>query len=488
MHTRFCPGSSASTALASIAGLAMLLLMSVASLAPARAAEPPASPSPESSPQATAPTSTPAAELPDTPAGRHLRWALDVFNGGEPGDLTTRFTPEFLRQVPADKFLALSAQLRAGPFAGGPVQVARLREGATPLTATAELVTASQTRFSLWVNVHEASGLIDGLLIRPAASEAPKLADFAALDAELTKLPGKVNCGIFRITGPAEAPEITPVHTLNGDARLALGSTFKLYILGALAELVEAGGAAWDEELEIRQELKSLPSGELQLQPAGVKFPLSHFADKMISISDNTATDHLLVRAGRERVEAYMARLHAKPALNRPFLSTLEMFRIKLSSDRTLPGRYAAADETARRAMLAPGGEIDGATPNLLLAAAWKKPVEVERVEWFASPIELARLMADLRRLESRAGLAAVGHAMRINPGLPLNRGIWPGIAFKGGSEPGVISGTWLLKRADGAEFVVTVSWTNPDDLVDEARWIGLCTAAVNLTGLAAGN
>lgn len=451
----------------------LALLLAALTCNPAVCAAQPADAPPSSSESA-------GPALPDTPAGRHLAWTIDVLNGGEPGDLTERFTPEFLQQVTPDRFLALTRQLRAGPFAGKPVRFGGLRDGATALTATADLLTESG-KFSLWVHVHEASGKVDGLLIRPPAPDVPRLGSYAELDAQLAQLPGKANCGVFRISGPADAPDVALLHGRDADSRLALGSTFKLYILGALAEEVEAGRARWDEPLAIRDDLKSLPSGDMQLQPAGAEFPLSHYADKMISISDNTATDHLLQRTGRERVEAYMARLHGEPSLNRPFLSTMEMFRIKLSDDRDLPAAYAGAGETQRREWLAPGGRIASTSPSLILASAWKKPVEVERVEWFASPRELATLMADLRRIEARPGQAEVGHALRINPGLMLDRQTWPGVAYKGGSEPGVLNGAWMLKRSDGAEFVVTLGWTNPDAGVDEARWAGLCTAAINL-------
>ena len=42
----------------------------------------------------------------------------------------------------------------------------------------------------------------------PMSAEAPRLANYEALDAELGKLPGRVNCGVFRISGPADQPEI----------------------------------------------------------------------------------------------------------------------------------------------------------------------------------------------------------------------------------------------------------------------------------------
>ena len=44
---------------------------------------------------------------------------------------------------------------------------------------------------------------------------------------------------------------------------------FKLYVLGAVAEMIDSGDVGWDDPVEIRDELDSLPGGETQNEPAG---------------------------------------------------------------------------------------------------------------------------------------------------------------------------------------------------------------------------
>ena len=43
-------------------------------------------------------------------------------------------------------------------------------------------------------------------------------------------------------------------------------------------------------------------------------------------------------------------------------------------------------------------------------------------------------------------------------------------IYYKGGSEPGVLNFTWLLRSAYGWE-VLTMSWNNAEAVLDEARF-----------------
>src|SRR5207253_3230121 len=81
----------------------------------------------------------------------------------------------------------------------------------------------------------------------------------------------------------------------------------------ALGQAVVDGKIKWDDQLPIKTEYKSLPTGTLQAQPEGKTFAVSEYADNMISISDNTATDHLIHHLGRMAVEEYMKSLHDKP-------------------------------------------------------------------------------------------------------------------------------------------------------------------------------
>ena len=156
----------------------------------------------------------------------------------------------------------------------------------------------------------------------------------------------------------------------------------------------------------------------------------------MISISDNTAADHLLRKVGRDKVEEYMGRLNEGAERSRPFLTTQEMFTIKLNKDKSLVDRYAAANEDKRRAMLAEGGEATKGL-DVFRAAEWKLPIQIDNVEWFATAPECCQVMADLRRLEQLPGMEPMSKALRINPGMPFDKEVWRerGLS-RSGSEP----------------------------------------------------
>jgi len=192
----------------------------------------------------------------------------------------------------------------------------------------------------------------------------------------------------------------------------------------------------------------------------------------MISISDNTAADHLLFLVGREKAEAFMATCTAQPRLNQPMLSTREIFTLKLPGDPNLPLRWNVASERSRRRMLAEGGAVAKAEPVAAAALAWTKPVQVQNIEWFATTPDLCNAVHKLRTLAQFPGMDPLMHAWTINPGVPFDKNIWPRIAFKGGSEPGVLCLTWLLERDDGRTFALAMTWNDENKPVDTDRFI----------------
>ena len=123
------------------------------------------------------------------------------------------------------------------------------------------------------------------------------------------------------------------IHSLSPTAPLAVASAFKLYVLGALAQAVAEGRASWQEQLAISNEHKSLPSGGMGALAAGTRRSLRYFAEQMISVSDNTAADHLIARLGRGAVEKQLVALGNHTAtLDEPFLTTREIFALKLAA------------------------------------------------------------------------------------------------------------------------------------------------------------
>ncbi|PSB25488.1 serine hydrolase [Stenomitos frigidus] len=85
---------------------------------------------------------------------------------------------------------------------------------------------------------------------------------------------------------------------LNGGASFAAASTIKVPILIAFFQDVDAGKIRLDELLTMRKELVAGGSGEMQGLPVGTQFTALETVTKMITISDNTATNMVIARLG----------------------------------------------------------------------------------------------------------------------------------------------------------------------------------------------
>ena len=428
---------------------------------------------------AATPAAAPAEAIPDTPVGAQLSWLLGLLTGApvslSDADLADHFTNDFLKLVGASTLRSSFTQLSVGD---GPVSVASF---VTPPTATAALAIIagkSSTRYEVSISVEVTEPhRISGLRITPAAitRAAPSWDAFAAAWNRMAEF------GAFYVEERIAGGGI-PIAGSNETAPLAIGSTFKLYVLGALALAVEANQVSWDDKLAIRDDWKSLPSGTLQHEPAGTEFTLRQYAEKMISISDNTAADHLLLHLGRNAVTTAMSRMgHANPRANAPFLTTRELFALKLAADFGTVEQYLDADSLGRVAMLP---AIDALTPTLAEAVAWTTPRYVRQLEWFASPNDLANAMAWLATVGTGLKLAPALDILAINPGVQLDAKAWTYIGYKGGSEPGVLNMTWLLKSANGRTFVVSGALNDTEKAVDTQAAVDAITEAINLLAM----
>lgn len=85
---------------------------------------------------------------------------------------------------------------------------------------------------------------------------------------------------------------------LNGNAIFSAASTIKVPVLVAFFQDVDAGKIRLDEPLVMKPELIGSGSGDMQYQPPGSKFSALETAYRMITISDNTATNMLIARLG----------------------------------------------------------------------------------------------------------------------------------------------------------------------------------------------
>jgi Beta-lactamase enzyme family len=306
----------------------------------------------------------PAAAAPPT-ARQQLRWLVDV-SGRLPAS-----PAEVAQHIDSGTLTAIGgpARLNSTLAAIGPLRVRRQFERRPRLVRA--LVSGPKARFAVEVQTN-AAGLITLLSFTPYLA-APT--SWRSLDARLHALAPRVGFAAATITRGGRC------RVLHGDdpgrAR-PLASMFKLYVLGALGHAVLDQRARWDERLAIRDAWKSIPSGTLQNAPAGTALPLRTYADLMISISDNTAADHLIHRLGRAAVQRQLRRFgnrHARRDI--PFLTTRELSVLKGVDFPALAERYLALSRPARARALAALDRIP-----LSAIAPWTAPRYVDRLEW----------------------------------------------------------------------------------------------------------
>ncbi len=312
---------------------------------------------------------------------------------------------------------------------------------------------------------HLVAGFFIGNAARLAATREEVVTVFGAL-------PGATSFMAARFDGA----RLEPLAVLDADQPLAIGSAFKLYLLCELVRSINAGEKKWADVVTLRPGAASLPSGILQDWPAGAPITLHTLAALMISRSDNTAADHMLLTLGRERVEGVLTmagNMHAPRS--RPFLSTLEMFKLKGEPTGKLAAQYSSLNEAGRRALLA------GAITNVKRddTKMWERPKAIDSIEWFASAADLCRAMDYLRTQTERDKTAR--DILAINPGLGQPPAKWNYVGYKGGSEPGVLNMTFLLRSPVGRWYTLSASWNNKDAPLDESKFFGLVQRALQL-------
>ena len=269
---------------------------------------------------------------------------------------------------------------------------------------------------------------------------------------QLKALPGQVN---FLVREGK-----TELAALNPDQPLAVGSAFKLAVLAALRTQIETKSAprSWSEVVALKPEDKSLPSGFLQSWFDGALLTVESLATLMISQSDNTATDTLIRLVGREAIEALTPR-------NRPFLTTSEAFKLKAPQNKSFLERYRKGNESERRQVLQDVAKLP--LPDLLSFPA--NQVLALDVEWFFTPRELCNLIEPVSDLP----------LMSVNPGGGyFDASQWSRVAFKGGSEGGVLNLTTWLQAKNGKTYCVTVTW-NDQQLLDDMKLRTIYGAAI---------
>ena len=348
------------------------------------------------------------------------------------------FAPSFIAQIPVDQIRRIITDIKnqLGTYQevqqNGNDYLIILNEGSVP------------TKIAL-----DSTGKITGLLFQ---SLNLKFSNLEEIKAELKALPGEVSFLVKE--GDSTLAE------LNSSNPIAVGSAFKLAVLKALTQEIAVGKRSWNDVIALKADSKSLPSGILQNWPDAAPLTIQTLATLMISVSDNTATDTLINLLGKQSLELISPR-------NRPFLTTREAFVLKGSQNCELLERYRKGNQGERQSLLSELAKLP--LPDVSDFEG-KNPVAIDDVEWFFTAEELCAMMTEVRKLA----------LMGVNPGL-ANSKDWQKIAYKGGSEVGVLNFTTWLQGKNGKNYCVVATWNNKDAPLDELKFSALYGGTISL-------
>lgn len=200
-----------------------------------------------------------------------------------------------------------------------------------------------------------------------------------------------------------------------GNSTFAAASTIKVSILVAFFQDVDAGKIRLDEPLTLKPEMIAAGSGELQYKKPGTQYTALEVATKMITISDNTATNMIIDRLG------------GTEAINQRFRS------------------WGLTTTVLHNAL----PDLEGTNTT--------------------SPEELAKLMSlvnqgELVSLRSRDRLLDIMQQTETNSLLP--KGLGPGatIAHKTGTIGSLLADVGVVDMPTGKRYIVAVMVKRPHD------------------------
>ncbi len=340
---------------------------------------------------------------------------------------STWFSATFLAQVPASKVDQVIAGLKGTLGEYKSVEF-------TPAKFVAHFAKGTDD-----VIIHlDAEDKIDALLFRPPALVAASLEDSLRT---LRSSSGTLSYVIIE-EGRSERA------ALNASESLAVGSAFKLAVMNALYDQVMDGQLHWSDVVPLKPEWKSLPSGILRSWPNETPITLATYAAQMISISDNTAADALVRLVGSDALRPYASR-------NQPFLTTREMFTLKSVPGTDERAAYLAATTPETRAVVLK--RVD-ALPLPTVDQLLTEPQL--SIEWHYDVRELCRLLSRVADVP----------LMSINPGVG-EPAMYRHVAFKGGSDAGVINLTTMVTTQRGTNVCFSATLNDPTRQVNESAF-----------------
>lgn len=322
----------------------------------------------------------------------------------------------------------------------------------------------------------DSKNLISGLMYKGRTSSKVSIKNSSDLNKELKKVSG-IKSIYFK-----ELSKKTPAINIKSNTKMAIGSEFKLYVLNDLVHQINDKKTSWTNELAIQEEYKSLPSGKLQDEANGKKFSIKQMAELMISISDNTATDHLMAFLGQESIIKSLNGLNSFINLNSPFLSTMDLFRIKTLGDHEVEN-YLKLNANAKSLFLKDLGKKLDRNQTLKLLEKWEKPKDILKTEWFGTTQDVCKVMESLQK-KSVQDSTIIDILSKNVPFIDVTDSpYFKYLGYKGGSEPGVLTMTFLIQSKNDSWGCLSVAYNDEKSNYNEEQLADLTHAILEYVG-----
>lgn len=412
-------------------------------------------------------------QLPPGPAADQLRWLIGELAAGETtsiAEINAHFDAGWLSQTPAAQTQAFIASVRASY----PDAVITDVIGLTPVRATVVIDSPGSPPPSGFLSfgtryAGEGRIVLFGVSSYGGSVQYPvdrtlTLAQAADKFATLSPSPGLF---VGRIGSGGQCSEIAG---RSADLPRATASIFKLWVLGGVGRAIAAGPLAAAEQLPmVASEIA--PGGIINSEPLNTPFPVAELAVLMMGNSDNTATDLLHQRVGRERLDQVVAGFGvAQPDLLTPLLGISEQFHLFRSFPLNEALGYVNGSQAYKRQFLAE--RIEPLGPNT--GGPFFHAGLLTDGSWRASASDVCRAFGQLRRLpQGSEALITVDAALGAQAAQPDVRGQWDRVWYKGGSLSSgagyhVLTHAWMLEHAGEDPYVVVAMANNPAGGIDE--------------------
>jgi beta-lactamase class A len=247
----------------------------------------------------------------------------------------------------------------------------------------------------------------------------------------------------------------------NGDELFPTASVFKVPVIVELYRQVEAGRLSLDDKLVLKDSVKVPGSGILKELSEGLEVTVRDLSQLMMILSDNTATDIIVERVGKENVTAAMRRLGLRNTL---VVADCRDMLFDLVGENGLPDEEKTLDLYL---MLAKAGTNKG---------SWSLGTERNNV---TTPVEMNRLLSFIvdataaGRASCDAILATMGKCQtgeyRVPKYLPTEK---VRMQRKTGSLPGIRNDVGVITiLATGEKYCISCFTKGASDVyaVEEA-------------------